>query len=153
MITLREANLEDLPLLLDFEAALIAYEREFTPSLKKTSFHYYDLKAYISDPSISVVVAEHNTQLIGSGYGLIKENKAYKNPEFYVFLGFMYVIPEYRGKGVNRKIVDYLLDWGKRKGYNEFQLDVYAQNDSAIKAYNKAGFSFDTLTMRMNLSD
>ena len=65
----------------------------------------------------------------------------------------MYVIPEYRGKGVNRKIVDYLLDWGKRKGYNEFQLDVYAQNDSAIKAYNKAGFSFDTLTMRMNLSD
>jgi len=153
LITLREANLKDLPLLLDFEAALIAYEREFTPNLKRTSFHYYDLKAYISDPTISVVVAEHNAQLIGSGYGLIKENKAYKNPEFYVFLGFMYVIPEYRGKGVNRKIVDYLLDWGKSKGYNEFQLDVYAQNDSAIKAYKKVGFSFETLTMRMNLRD
>lgn len=153
MITLREANLEDLPILLDFEAALIAYEREFTPSLKKTSFHYYDLKAYISDPSISVVVAEHNAQLIGSGYGLVKENKAYKNPEFYVFLGFMYVIPEYRGKGVNKKIVDYLLDWGKNKGYNEFQLAVYAQNESAIKAYKKVGFSFETHTMRINLKE
>ena len=65
----------------------------------------------------------------------------------------MYVIPEYRGRGVNRKIVDYLLDWGKRKGYNEFQLEVYAQNESGIKAYKKVGFSFDTLTMRINLRD
>lgn len=153
MISLREANRKDLPQLLDFEAALIAYEREFTPNLKKTSFHYYDLAAYIHDPSVSVVVAEHDAQLVGSGYALIKKNKAYKNPKFYVFLGFMYVLPAYRGKGINRKIIDYLIDWGKSKGHDEFQLDVYAQNESAIKAYQKVGFSFETLTMRLNLSE
>lgn len=65
----------------------------------------------------------------------------------------MYVLPAYRGKGINRKIIDYLIDWGKSKGHDEFQLDVYAQNESAIKAYQKVGFSFETLTMRLNLSE
>ena len=63
----------------------------------------------------------------------------------------MYVIPEYRGKGINKKVLDYLIAWGKNKGFNEFQLTVYAQNESAIKAYKKSGFSFETITMRINL--
>ena len=53
--------------------------------------------------------------------------------------------------GVNKKILDYLLDWGKKRGYSEFQLDVYAPNQSAIKAYKKAGFDFETITMRLNI--
>ena len=50
MIKLREATIQDLPLLLEFEKGLIEYEREFTPNLKKSSFYYYDLRAYIENP-------------------------------------------------------------------------------------------------------
>ncbi len=32
---------------------------------------------------------------------------------------------------------------------NEIRLDVYAQNESAIKAYEKAGFEPHLLTMRL----
>ena len=153
MIKLREATIQDLPLLLEFEKELIEYEREFTPNLKRNSFNYYDLRAYIENPEISVVVAEQHNIVIASGYALINKNKLYKNPEYYVFLGFMYVIAEKRGEGVNKMIMDYLLNWGKSKGYTEFQLDVYAPNISAIKAYEKAGFTFETLTMRFNTGD
>ena len=153
MIKLREATIQDLPLLLEFEKGLIEYEREFTPNLKKSSFNYYDLQAYIENPEISVVVAEQYNIVIASGYALINKNKHYKNPEYYVFLGFMYVIPEKRGEGVNKMIIDYLLNWGKEKGYSEFQLDVYTPNISAIKAYEKAGFTPETLTMRINTRD
>ena len=82
---------------------------------------------------------------------LNNNNKIYKIPDKLIFLGFMYVIPEYRGKGINKKILDYLIAWGKNKGLNEFQLTVYAQNESAINAYKKSGFSFETITMRLNL--
>ena len=153
MIKLREANIEDLSLLLEFERCLIEYEKKFTPNLKKSSFSYYNLRAYIENPDISVVVAEQKDEVIASGYALVKKNKAYKNPEYYVLLGFMYVIPEQRGAGVNKIIIDYLLNWGKSRGYSEFQLDVYAQNESAIRAYKKAGFTFETFTMRINTSD
>ena len=153
MVKLREAKIEDLSLLLEFEKSLIEYEKKFTPNLKKSSFSYYNLRAYIENPDISVVVAEQKNEVIASGYALVKKNKAYKNPEYYVLLGFMYVIPEQRGAGVNKIIIDYLLNWGKSRGYSEFQLDVYAQNESAIRAYKKAGFTFETFTMRINTSD
>ena len=151
MIKLREAKIKDLSTLLEFEKRLIEYERAFTPNLKKSDFNYYDLESYIKNPEISVVVAEKENSLIASGYALIRLNKTYKNPSHIVFLGFMYVIPNYRGMGVNKKILDYLLDWVKKKGYSEFQLDVYAPNQSAIKAYKKAGFEFETITMRLNI--
>ena len=151
MIKLREAKIKDLSTLLEFEKSLIEYERAFTPNLKKSDFNYYDLKSYIKNPEISVVVAEKENSLIASGYALIRSNKTYKIPSHIVFLGFMYVIPYYRGMGVNKKILDYLLDWGKKRGYSEFQLDVYAPNQSAIKAYKKAGFDFETITMRLNI--
>ena len=151
MIKLREAKIKDLSRLLEFEKRLIEYERAFTPNLKKSDFNYYDLESYIKNPEISVVVAEKENSLIASGYALIRLNKTYKNPSHIVFLGFMYVVPNYRGKEVNKKILDYLLDWGKKKGYSEFQLDVYAPNQSAIKAYKKAGFEFETITMRLNI--
>ena len=153
MIKLREAKIEDLSLLLEFERCLIEYEKKFTPNLKKSSFSYYNLRAYIENPDISVVVAEQKDEVIASGYALVKKNKIYKNPEFYVLLGFMYVIPEQRGAGVNKMIIDYLLNWGKSRGYSEFQLDVYALNASAIRAYKKAGFTFETFTMRLNIAD
>ncbi len=130
MTLLREATLDDLSTLLEFEKRLIEYEREFTPNLKKSEFNYYNLKSYIKDPEISVVVAEEKNKIIASGYALI---------------------PEYRGKGINKKILDYLIAWGKNKGLNEFQLTVYAQNESAINAYKKSGFTFETITMRLNL--
>tara|TARA_B100000575_G_C23137098_1_gene660836 strand:+ start:3748 stop:4206 length:459 start_codon:yes stop_codon:yes gene_type:complete len=148
MILLREATLDDLSPLLEFEKRLIEYERDFTPNLKKSDFNYYNLKSYIKDPEISVVVAEEKNKLIASGYALIRENKIYKIPDKLIFLGFMYVIPEYRGRGINKKVLDYLIAWGKNKGINEFQLTVYAQNESAINAYKKYGFSFETITMR-----
>mgnify|MGYP003314595767 FL=1 len=62
----------------------------------------------------------------------------------------MYVIPKYRGQGINGQIMNDLINWGKAQGYTEFQLDVYAENESAIKAYAKAGLVPEILTMRID---
>jgi len=43
-----------------------------------------------------------------------------------------------------------LIDWGKAQGYTEFQLEVYAENESAISAYTKAGLVPEILTMRLD---
>lgn len=150
MIRLRNATLDDLSTLLDFEQALIAFERPFAPHLRKEKFHYYDLKAYIEDPNICVVVAENDEQLLGAGYALIRKNKPYKTPAHYVYLGFMYVIPSFRGQGINGKIMQYLMDWGRKRDYSEFQLEVFAENTQAIKAYTKAGLVPEILTMRID---
>ena len=147
---LREATLGDLPILLDFEQALVAYERPFAPQLRQGKIHYYNLEAYIQDPAVCVVVAERNGEILGSGYALIRENAPYKNPSQLVYLGFMYVHPEHRGEGINGKVMQYLIQWGKDQGFTEFQLDVYDENTSARKAYEKMGFVPEILTMRLD---
>lgn len=149
MIKLRQAQLDDLPTLLVFEQALIAYERPFTPLLKADPISYYDIEGYIKSPNVEVVVAIVDNQLVGSGYALIKTAEPYKTPEQYAYLGFMYVIPEYRGKGINQKIMNHLFDWIKQQGISEIQLEVYAQNESALKAYAKIGFIPNLISMRL----
>lgn len=150
MISLRDASLQDLRTLLEFEQALIAYERPFAPNLRNDTIHYYDLEGYIQDPNVCVVVAEENQTLVGSGYALLRKNKIYKKPSSIVYLGFMYVVPSHRGQGINARIMQYLLDWGQNKGHHEFSLEVYANNISAMKAYKKIGFTEELLSMRLN---
>lgn len=77
---IREATASDLPTLLDFEQALIAYERPFAPQLRKGKISYYDISAYIKAEDIRVVVAEIAGELVGSGYALIKKIKSIKRP-------------------------------------------------------------------------
>jgi GNAT superfamily N-acetyltransferase len=63
----------------------------------------------------------------------------------------MYVIPEHRGKGINKMIIDELLNWARSKDIVEARLEVYAENEGAVKAYAKTGFVPNLLEMRMTL--
>ncbi|HXO75596.1 MAG TPA: GNAT family N-acetyltransferase [Puia sp.] len=65
----------------------------------------------------------------------------------------MYVVPEHRGKGVNRLIVDALSKWARAQNITELRLDVYNDNSPAIAAYEKAGFKKHMILMRLGLDD
>ncbi|WP_284463215.1 GNAT family N-acetyltransferase [Chryseobacterium sp.] len=149
MIT-REATKEDLKILLEFEQGIVSAERPFNSTLIDGEIHYYDLNEFIQSPDATLIVVEDNNEIVASGYALIKKSdKDYSNFKSYAYLGFMYVKPEYRGKGINKLITDELVNWAKSRNISEVRLDVYAQNDSAIKAYEKAGFEPLLLTMRL----
>ena len=151
MLKIRKATLNDLEILLEFEQHLINYERNLTSHIKDGHINYYDIGSFIKKPDAIVIVAETNGEIIGSGYALIRSNKTYKTPDKYVYLGFMYVKEEHRGKGVNKRIMNELIEWGKKSGYHIFKLDVYSNNSSAINAYQKAGFKGEELNMILNL--
>ncbi|AZA78053.1 GNAT family N-acetyltransferase [Chryseobacterium sp. G0186] len=149
MIT-REATEQDLDILLEFEQGIVSAERPFNSTLIDGEIHYYDLNEFIQSPDATLIVVEDNNEIVASGYALIKEpEKDYNNFKRYAYLGFMFVKPEYRGKGINKLITDELVNWAKSRNISEVRLDVYAQNDSAIKAYEKAGFEPLLLTMRL----
>ncbi|TDE53905.1 GNAT family N-acetyltransferase [Flavobacterium sp. GT3P67] len=150
-ITIRKADRNDLEKLLEFEQGIITAERPFDPTLKATKIHYYDIEKMISTPHIEVLVAEIDSQLIGSGYARIETAKPYLNHLNYAYLGFMYTDPNHRGKGVNAKIIEALKDWCNLQDVFELRLDVYNDNTSAIKAYEKAGFEKHLVNMRMIL--
>lgn len=152
-ICIRKALPDDLDQLLIFEQDLIKTERPFDPTIKPDPINYYDLKTMLVASHIEIVVAETDNKIIASGYARIERSKPFLKHEKHAYLGFMYVLPEYRGKGLNKKIMDALKNWAALQNINEFRLEVYYDNASAIKAYEKFGFSKYSLEMRFNLQD
>ena len=152
-IKIRKAAPEDLEQLLLFEQDLIKFERPFDPTVKPDPVNYYDLKAMLTGSHFEVAVAEINNKIIASGYARIDKSKPFLKHENHAYLGFMYVLPEYRGKGINKQIIDHLKNWAASQNVNELRLEVYYDNDAAIKAYEKFGFSRYSLEMRHNLNE
>ena len=105
---IREAHIDDLPTLLAFEQALIAYERPLTPTIKEGEISYYNIEAYIQDPEICVLVATVDDTVIASGYALVKQSAHYKKTTHFAYLGFMYTLPAFRGNRINQLIINHL---------------------------------------------
>lgn len=150
-ITTRKAQPSDLDILLSFEQGIITAERPFDPTLKDGEIHYYDLAKMIAASDVEVIVAELNGEVIGSGYARIIQSKDYLKHNRHCYLGFMYVKPEYRGKGVNNLVLEALKQWTLDQGINELRLEVYNDNQPAIRAYEKAGFTPNLLEMRIGI--
>ncbi|MEP6951751.1 MAG: GNAT family N-acetyltransferase [Ginsengibacter sp.] len=152
-IFVRKATLKDMDMLLRFEQGVIDAERPSNITLKNGLIHYYDLGEMINSSHIQLLVAELDNELIGSGYARIESSKPYLKHESHAYLGFMYVDPNHRGKGVNKKIIEALAHWAVSQNVNEMRLDVYNDNLKAIKAYEKAGFTKHMLEMRLGLNE
>ncbi|MGC4103864.1 GNAT family N-acetyltransferase [Ferruginibacter sp.] len=148
-IIIRPATIHDMPVLLEFEQGVIAAERPFDVTLKDSRINYYDIEKMIFSETVELVVATLNGAPVGSGYARIEEAKPFLKYSRYAYLGFMYVLPQHRGKGINKLIMEALSKWAASKDMVELRLEVYHQNAAAIAAYEKAGFSKLLIEMRM----
>lgn len=149
----RKATLEDVPVLLEFEQGLIQAERPMDPTIKDGKISYYDVSEFIKNVDSELYVVEVNHEIVASGYAKIKPDRHYLKHTKLGYLGFMFVPETHRGKGYNKLIMDALIKWCKTQDVFEIRLDVYDINNSAIRAYEKAGFKKHLITMRWNLND
>jgi len=151
MQTVRKASLDDLPTLLSFEQGIIEAERPMDPTIKDGSISYYDIAELITSDNSDVYVVEIDQEIVASGYAKIKSDRHYLKHSQQGYLGFMFVPNSQRGRGLNKLIVDALLKWCKARQIHEIRLDVYDQNPSAIRAYEKVGFKKHMINMRLDI--
>lgn len=151
MLIFREATSVDIPKLLELEQCVVEAERPFNNTIKADNPIYYDLDKLVSSKSANMLVVENETQIVGTGYVEIRPSKQSLRHEKHGYLGFMYVMPEYRGQGLNKEIMQRLIDWAYERDIKDFYLDVYAQNSAAIRAYEKVGFEPCLMEMKLNL--
>ena len=151
MITIRKAAIEDLPVLFQFEQGVLTAERPMDGTLKLKNTYYYDIPNLIDDSNVELVVGEINGVTVGCGYARIKQARDCFQFDQFSYLGFMFTKEDYRGKGFNKTIMNYLYDWSLSKGIYEVRLEVYPSNKAAIKAYEKVGMQATMHTMRIDL--
>ncbi len=147
-IILRRASAADLPVLEQFEQALIRDERPFDPTIRQDPVRYYDLPGLLSDGHACLLVAELGDRVVASGYAARRSPRPYLDHDAYAYFGFMYTLPQFRGRGINGRIVEALKAWARQQGLTEMRLTVYQDNLPAVKAYEKTGFQPHILEMR-----
>ena len=104
-----------------------------TVRLKRGEIHYYNLQELMTSPEAKVVVAEIDNEIVGSGYAVIKEADVFLKHHKYTHIGFMYVKPAWRGKGINQQVLQILKEWAIGKKITEIRLLVYDENIIAKK--------------------
>ncbi|MEW6982522.1 GNAT family N-acetyltransferase [Colwelliaceae bacterium 6471] len=103
----------------------------FGCSSQETSI-FYDIYNDLT-PGCSIAAFDNKT-------GMMMGSCFYHPREQHVSLGIMSVHPNYSGRGVGRKLVDYILDYTKDNGYKSCRLVSSAINMDSFSLYNRAGF-------------
>ena len=149
-IKIREATVADLPDLLAFEQNIVAAERPYNDRIKGGVVHYYDIAGLIDSDESLVLVADDGGRLIGTGYARLKDSKDEFEHDRHAYLGMMFIEPNYRGQGLIQRLIEQLLTWAREAGVRDYYLDVYAENEAAVRAYEKFGFRGNLLEMKIS---
>ncbi|MBC5636270.1 GNAT family N-acetyltransferase [Ornithinibacillus sp. BX22] len=85
-----------------------------------------------------------------TGWILIGGSKDNFSGKAFGFIYELFVLEEYRGKGISKQLIKTGMEQLKQEGYFEIRLSVFAGN-SAMKIYESLGFENRTITMSISL--
>ncbi len=148
MITYRVATAFDLPV-------FVSLDKELFPYSPWSTSHY---KEEFSAPTRHFVVAVDDEQSIIGYAGVFAPGAAEADV---LTVG---VVPNHRGKGVARQLMELLTNWAHNQGSTAMMLEVKVDNAEAIGLYESLGYSklntrkdyfgpgLDALVMRLELS-
>lgn len=144
-VSVKKAELQDLSSLMEWRMRVLAEvfpikEGENRTDIRKNNEAYY--KTHLSDATHTACFAfnEENGEIIGCG-GICYQ-KEMPSPDNLTgtngYLMNIYTLPEYRGKGVGRKIIEFLIEDAKRRGTEKIYLE---SSKGAKHLYEEIGFS------------
>ncbi|MBN8569048.1 MAG: GNAT family N-acetyltransferase [Ignavibacteria bacterium] len=92
---------------------------------------------YTQGKGVYYIAVEDGKILGGAGI-----NQLEGTPEKICELQRMFLLPESRGKGIGKKLMDMCIEAGKDFGYEKIYLETLDNMNDARKLYLKAGFEF-----------
>jgi len=133
------------------------YEAAFEPDRRRDPDfiieHWRDLQHRCAERHGVMLIAEDGGKAVGWAF-------AYdENAELFVveperrhgYLAELYLMPQVRGKGLGRALIQGCEDWARGRGHRLLTGGVLAKNPSAIRAYEGAGYAPYGIIMRRYL--
>lgn len=145
----------------DLEAVLSLYELLFSemaaldpermqPAKQATEF----VENAITDDKFHLLVAEHNGEVKGFCFAQ-KQSAAPYNcmvDRDFAYIFDLVVVPELRGQKTGHQFIEQMKIWAKENNLSHLELSVLAQNNKAIKFYEREGLTEITRTMGIKIN-
>ncbi len=134
-ITIREATIDDLPVLCALVSELLASEVDFEPDYDK---QYRGLKLLLDDPNSLLLAAEADGKVVGicSTQRLISSAQG----GYSILIDDLVIDKNYRQQGLGKKFLDHVADWARARGITRMQLLCDETNFSGQKFYARTGW-------------
>lgn len=135
----------DLNQLMPLWKLLMAEHTELEPKLYKLSSDSEDKQAFFFLKSINsnekfLLGCFDDKKLVGYSFGWIEERPPVLEVSKIGCLSDIIVLPEYRGRGIGRKMIKLFFEWCKKQGVKNVQLQVLEKKE-AINFYTRLGFT------------
>tara|TARA_Y100000310_G_C20701281_1_gene830128 strand:- start:4192 stop:4659 length:468 start_codon:yes stop_codon:yes gene_type:complete len=155
MTTTREATIDDLETILDFNQRL--FDREvgmFDPTLDDTWTQSEEGRDYFTkriQEDGCAFVAEVNGQVVGYLVGALLEPSPYRTIPKMAELENMYVLPNFRSQGVGTRLYNDFKAWAKEQGAGRLKVVASAGNQPGINFYQDHGFEAIDVTLEVEI--
>lgn len=144
-VSVKKTGLDALDILIEWRMRVLAEvfpmkKNEDRHDIRKNNEEYYRVHLNDDTHTACFAVNEENGEIIGCG-GICYQ-KEMPSPDNLTgsngYLMNIYTLPEYRGKGVGRKIIEFLIDDARRRGTEKIYLE---SSKDAKHLYEEIGFS------------
>ena len=157
-MSIRDTRLPaDEPAILSFIIGLQDYEAVFEPDRRRDpSFaieHWRDLQHRCAEKHGTMLIAEDGGKAVGWAFAHDQNAELFVvEPERrHGYLAELYVVPEARGKGLGRALIEGCEAWARARGHKLLQVGVLAKNVRASRSYEGAGYTAYGITLRRYL--
>lgn len=156
-IAIRKGTILDLSVIQRLNQMLFENEEKWHPTYIGTWPFSERGTQYFTDRLNEVTgvifVAEHQEKIVGYINGGWLRSYPFRKETSFIDLDNMYVLGEYRSKGIGEKLVNEFKNWAKTRGVEVIRVDSVYENDRAIDFYTKKGFKKHSVLFELNIKD
>ncbi|MHB9782772.1 N-acetyltransferase family protein [Streptococcus sp. 10F2] len=150
-MSIRLAKPNDIPAILNLLEEILAVHHKGRPDIFKASGSKYNqeqLAEILEDPKQFLFVYEQDNQILGHLFCQIQEaQSSVLNPIKTLFIDDLCVSHTARGQGIGEKFIAFAKAYAKEHGCYNLTLDVWADNDGAVRFYERLGFQPQKIRM------
>jgi ribosomal protein S18 acetylase RimI-like enzyme len=144
-LIIREVELKDRALLDELFREELEYHKSLMPDIFKIPeivVREKWLESILKNNDIFLVVSECNEKIVGAILYKIEKNPedTLLNERKYGYIEEMIVSEAFRGKGIGKKLLDYVINGFQIKNIKEIEIDVWEKNEIGLKFYEDQGF-------------
>ncbi|MEK7532949.1 MAG: GNAT family N-acetyltransferase [Patescibacteria group bacterium] len=153
-VTIRQANVADVPAICSLSQSLFEHERQFTDEYDMGWSHGKAGKAFftrrLKSPSSFILLAVDGDKPVG--YALVKLDKfSWRSFNPVADINNLSVDPAYRGQGVGARLIEEAKQVAKKRGARRMTVQAQHKNERALKFYRTQGFTDSDVALLMNL--
>ncbi len=143
VVVIRQAEEKDIEGVIDVMDSVGS--EGYMPAERLSSLQKELIAGSIKEKAGLFVVAEIHGRIVGEGS--LHPKRFRSKSQHVVELG-MNIKKGFREIGIGNAMMDYIISWTKKKGFEKISLSVFSTNQRAVNLYKKFGFKIEGVKKR-----